>query len=52
MDKLPEILQFLPPTKKREQDTVLRMMCIEILLLLSTSEYCSSFRWVGNGWGR
>jgi len=37
MEKLPETLQFLPPTKKREQDPVLRMMCIEILLLLSTT---------------
>ncbi len=41
MEKLPEILQFLPPTKTREQDPVLRMMCVEILLLLSTSEYCA-----------
>jgi hypothetical protein len=38
MDKLPATLQFLGPEKKREQDTVLRMMCVEILLLLSTSE--------------
>ncbi|BEJ13477.1 hypothetical protein CspHIS471_0306510 [Cutaneotrichosporon sp. HIS471] len=37
MEKLPEILQFLPPTKTREQDPVLRMMCAEILLLLSTT---------------
>jgi hypothetical protein len=39
MDKLPATLQFLGPEKKREQDTVLRMMCVEILLLLSTSEF-------------
>ncbi|KAL7422943.1 Protein hgh1 [Cryptotrichosporon argae] len=37
MDVLPATLQFLPPTKTREQDPVLRMMCIEILLLLSTT---------------
>jgi hypothetical protein len=39
MDKLPATLQFLGPEKKREQDTVLRMMCVEILLLLSTSKF-------------
>ena len=38
MDKLPATLQFLGTEKKREQDTVLRMMCVEILLLLSTSK--------------
>lgn len=38
METLPATLQFQPPTKTRERDTVLRMMCIEILLLLSTSE--------------
>ncbi|RSH87013.1 hypothetical protein EHS25_003501 [Saitozyma podzolica] len=37
MDKLPATLQFLPPTKQREKDTVLRMMCVEILLLLATT---------------
>ncbi|ORX40811.1 cytoplasm protein [Kockovaella imperatae] len=37
MEKLPPTLQFLPPTKEREKDPVLRMMCIEILLLLSTT---------------
>ncbi|KAK4688753.1 hypothetical protein P7C73_g1356, partial [Tremellales sp. Uapishka_1] len=37
MDLLPSTLQFLPPTKQRERDTVLRMMCVEILLLLSTT---------------
>lgn len=37
MEKLPATLQFLGPEKKREQDPVLRMMCVEILLLLSTS---------------
>ncbi|OCF45537.1 cytoplasmic protein [Kwoniella heveanensis CBS 569] len=37
METLPPTLQFLPPEKEREKDTVLRMMCIEILLLLSTT---------------
>lgn len=41
MEKLPATLQFLGEDKKREQDTVLRMMCVEILLLLSTSEFAS-----------
>lgn len=41
MDKLPATLQFLGSEKKREQDTVLRMMCVEILLLLATSEWQS-----------
>ncbi|WVR08722.1 hypothetical protein IAU60_005780 [Kwoniella sp. DSM 27419] len=36
METLPPTLQFLPPEKERERDTVLRMMCIEILLLLAT----------------
>mgnify|MGYP002718856984 CR=1 FL=1 len=39
MDQLPPTLQFLGPEKKREEDPVLRMMCVEILLLLSTSEF-------------
>ncbi|KAL1412416.1 Protein hgh1 [Vanrija albida] len=37
MELLPETLQFLPPEKTRERDPVLRMMCVEILLLLSTT---------------
>lgn len=37
-DALPETLQFLGPEKEREQDPVLRLMCVEILLLLATSE--------------
>jgi len=36
-DALPETLQFLGPEKVRERDPVLRMMCVEILLLLATS---------------
>lgn len=38
-DALPETLQFLGPDKVRERDPVLRMMCVEILLLLATSTY-------------
>jgi len=33
-EKLPEALQFLPPTKKREPDSALRLTHIETLLLL------------------
>ncbi|KAJ9098152.1 hypothetical protein QFC21_004481 [Naganishia friedmannii] len=34
---LPETLQFLGPEKVRERDPVLRLMCVEILMLLATS---------------
>ncbi|EIW66255.1 hypothetical protein TREMEDRAFT_45756 [Tremella mesenterica DSM 1558] len=37
MEQLPLSLQFLPDTKVREKDIVLRMMCVEILLLLATT---------------
>lgn len=37
MELLPVSLQFLPPTKQREVDSVLRLTCVEILLLLATS---------------
>ena len=47
MDKLPATLQFLGSEKKREQDSVLRMMCVEILLLLSTSESEFAYRNAG-----
>ena len=43
MEQLPPTLQFLGAEKKREEDTVLRMMCVEILLLLSTSESVMRF---------
>ncbi|KAG6888749.1 hypothetical protein C0995_006220 [Termitomyces sp. Mi166 len=33
-EKLPEALQFLPPTKMRESDPALRLMHVETLLLL------------------
>ncbi|KAH0582464.1 hypothetical protein H2248_010409 [Termitomyces sp. 'cryptogamus'] len=33
-EKLPEALQFLPPTKTRESDPALRLMHVETLLLL------------------
>lgn len=39
MEQLPPSLQFLGEEKKRDEDPVLRMMCIEILLLLSTSRF-------------
>lgn len=43
MDKLPDLLQFQPPEKQREPDAVLRLTCIEILLLLCTSAFAFSF---------
>ncbi|KAA1468932.1 DUF383-domain-containing protein [Dentipellis sp. KUC8613] len=36
---LPPALQFLPPTKKREPDPVLRLVHVETLLLLCTSRW-------------
>lgn len=36
-DLLPPELQFLPPTKKREPDPVIRLIHVETLLLLCTS---------------
>jgi hypothetical protein len=39
MDSLPATLQFLGPDKVRERDPVLRLMCVEVLLLLATSEW-------------
>ncbi len=39
MDALPATLQFLGPDKVRECDPVLRLMCVEVLLLLATSEW-------------
>lgn len=39
MEQLPESLQFLPPDKERERDPVLRLTCVEILLLLATSAF-------------
>lgn len=41
MDLLPASLQLLGPEKVRERDHVLRLMCVEILLLLSSSAYRS-----------
>ncbi|KAL7417922.1 hypothetical protein BDY24DRAFT_373360 [Mrakia frigida] len=37
MELLPVSLQFLPPTKERERDPILRLTCVEILLLLATT---------------
>ncbi|TFK88418.1 DUF383-domain-containing protein [Polyporus arcularius HHB13444] len=36
-EKLPSSLQFLPPTKKREPDPVIRLTHVETLLLLCTT---------------
>ncbi|KAI0743814.1 hypothetical protein C8Q80DRAFT_1272453 [Daedaleopsis nitida] len=38
-DKLPSALQFLPPTKKREADPVIRLTHVETLLLLCTTHW-------------
>ncbi|KAI6044448.1 hypothetical protein EDC04DRAFT_2642640 [Pisolithus marmoratus] len=38
-EKLPPALQFLPPTKKREPDPVLRLTHVETLLLLCTTRW-------------
>ena len=38
-DLLPESLQFLPPTKKREADPALRLLLVEALLLLCTTRW-------------
>jgi hypothetical protein len=37
-ENLPESLQFLGPDKVRERDPVLRLMCVEILMLLAASK--------------
>ncbi|OJA21188.1 hypothetical protein AZE42_01362 [Rhizopogon vesiculosus] len=38
-EKLPSALQFLPPTKMREADSVLRLTHVETLLLLCTTRW-------------
>ena len=38
-EKLPAALQFLPPTKTREPDPVLRQTHVETLLLLCTTHW-------------
>lgn len=38
-EQLPEALQFLPQTKQREPDAVLRLTHVETLLLLCTSRW-------------
>ena len=35
-DKLPDDLQYLPPTKEREEDADIRSMLIETLMLVRT----------------
>ncbi|KAH0836459.1 hypothetical protein J3R83DRAFT_8067 [Lanmaoa asiatica] len=42
-EKLPSALQFLPPTKKRETDSVLRLTHVETLLLLCTTRWGRDF---------
>jgi len=42
-EKLPSALQFLPPTKKREPDSVLRLTHVETLLLLCTTRWARDF---------
>jgi hypothetical protein len=42
-EKLPEPVQFLPPTKKREPDYVLRLTHIETLLLLCSTRWGRDF---------
>ena len=38
-EKLPSALQFLPPTKTREPDPVIRLTHVETLLLLCTTHW-------------
>ncbi|KAG5640457.1 hypothetical protein DXG03_008585 [Asterophora parasitica] len=42
-EKLPEALQFLPPTKTREPDSKLRLMHVETLLLLCHTRWGRDF---------
>jgi hypothetical protein len=42
-EKLPDALQFLPPTKKREYDSTLRLMYIETLLLFCHTRWGRDF---------
>ncbi|KAF9995400.1 hypothetical protein BGZ65_008952, partial [Modicella reniformis] len=39
MEKMPEDIQLLPPTKKREVDTHLRVLILETLVLLTTTRH-------------
>ncbi|KAI5480019.1 protein Hgh1 [Pseudohyphozyma bogoriensis] len=40
LDELPEELQLLPPDKKREPDSAIRMILVETLVLLCTTRAC------------
>ncbi|KAL8276156.1 hypothetical protein RQP46_011450 [Phenoliferia psychrophenolica] len=40
MEKLPEILQLLPPDKVREPDPAIRLILVETLVLLATTRAC------------
>lgn len=42
-ERLPPALQFLPPTKTREPDYILRLTHIETLLLLCTTRWGRDF---------
>ena len=42
-EKLPPLLQFLPPTKKRETDSAIRLIFVEALLLLCTTRWGRNF---------
>jgi len=42
-ERLPPALQFLPPTKTREPDYILRLTHVETLLLLCTTRWGRDF---------
>lgn len=44
IDKLPAALQLLPPTKKRESDSVIRLTLVETLLLLCSTRWGRDFQ--------
>ena len=39
MDKLPEDLQYLPPTKQREEDADIRIMLMETIYMVRANVY-------------
>ncbi|SCZ90269.1 BZ3500_MvSof-1268-A1-R1_Chr1-3g01882 [Microbotryum saponariae] len=40
MDELPDVLQLLPDTKKREPDAAIRLILVETLVLLASTRLC------------
>ncbi|SCV68378.1 BQ2448_499 [Microbotryum intermedium] len=40
MDELPDVLQLLPETKKREPDPAIRLILVETLVLLASTRTC------------